>query len=171
MTERPIPTLTMQRPIINVKTGAPTPWFAQAWNDMLLRTGGETVNAVAQSFAAANESAKTAEAIATGAIVTGYTLTPSSVLSDQPQSTIASIIAVREHVRSEGGLDTSMPAGVTSAVQRGETYVVYYQTPGSYLASANSGEVAADPANKVIGAIYIALPPLLYGGNTGETGV
>lgn len=157
---RPIPYLSLDRPIVD-DAGKPAIWFVEAFNNLVLRTGGQTTDAVAAVTTQAAVAQSQAAAVTAGAVPTSYTLDPADPLSYQAISLDTVQIIVAAHTRTEGATVTSLPGGlVTPAVGRPATYYVFYVTLGIYLASTNPADVTA-VSGRLIGSISISAPPLI----------
>jgi len=139
---RAVPFLDMRRPIgrINGAPFVPEPWFVDAWNDLVRRTGGETSDAVAAIAAVSAQNTSQIAAVAAGAVSTDFSVSPSQPLSYSVYTETTAFIVIAAHIRIENGIATSFPAGtVTNAVARGLTYYVYYEVsaPNVYLATTD----------------------------------
>lgn len=173
---RNIPYLHLGEAIIDPKTGVPTALFMQRINDILLRTGGETTDAIADLQSAASANVADAAVIKAG-VSLNFTLTPTQPLFVTVISSVAAKIGVAAHVRTESGVDTVFPAGmVGDAVIRDFTYYVYYRAAyvgvPIYFATTDAG-TAADPINKLIGSIFAAAPQTIVSafGEFGNAGI
>jgi hypothetical protein len=160
-TQRSIPYLSPGKRIVD-DSGMLEPFFIQAWNDLVLRTGGQTTNAVSAATTAAQQANASSTAISAG-VPTGYTISPTQPLSYSMVSLTLAQIAVAAHDRTESGSTTAIPAGtVTDSVAVGLTYYVYYSVPGTYLATTDASVVTASGSNKLINTIYVAPPESIY---------
>ena len=158
---RPVPYISPGQRIVG-ETGAVEPWFIQAWNDLVLRTGGQTANAISAAAVAAQEASASSTAIQAG-VPTGYTVSPVQPLAYSKLSLTQARIVVVAHDRTEGWSTAAIPAGVVDdAVALGRTYYVYYAVPGTYLATTDASVVTASASNKLIGAIFIPEPELIW---------
>lgn len=161
--------LNPQAPLVS-PDGRPTPEFYRWLQDMTRRVGGPTTDAVDNANANAAAALAIAQSIQSGT-PTGFTLDPANPLTFTAESTQTATINIAAHTRSTAA--APLAAGTITGLARGFTYHVYYNDPTdaggvvTYLASTDSGIVAADTANRrFVGSIGLPNPEPSGGGGT-----
>lgn len=167
MTTRRIPYVDIGQEVGRVVNGRVVldQWFADAWNDLVNRTGGQLNDQVAASLVLSSMAQATSAALSAGVNPGGYTLDPADPITINYAETTATI-TVAAHTRTEGGVPTAIAGGTTAAVDRGAVYYVYYTTPGTYLTTLTPAALTVGGAKLV--ATVTVLPQASV--NTGVGG-
>lgn len=127
---------------------------------------GITRDRIAGAETAAQTAQSQAAAVSSGAASTPYSLDPANPITTRVITVNTFAADIAQHVRTEGGSGSTIPAGTVTNLQRGVSHLIYYDTPGTYLAS--SGVVDFTVAGrKLVGAAYLADDDRFSGGGFG----